>query len=570
MKSYVSSFRTMKIFIAMLSAAAISFAGCTTDRDATLGYEFVPENQRMEMRHKKFFDGKVIKYDSETKQYATIDGRKIFETSIYRTDSIISSNLQVAYIGIQNDTEGVFGKRTGGFASEFLFMSEIEKEGFGYLPIFDSMQLLLSVSDFAGDTTYVQTYEVYEILSSIEESMVSDDDDADANSDKVAYIGHDMSKLYDPSKLLFTFNFPDQENGVYTTSAAVTMKPADLSANGATWDFIKRLMLIGDLNDGWDGYADDGTDVYEDDEKWVEKFKGLYVKPVENLADDKQGAFYKTDLSASGLYLSGRNRNPDEPMLIKDTVAMEYHFYDQYATKAGNKSINSIVHDFSSSSVLASAVMTDDKDKTPEENRKARTQSAVGYIDGMGGPVTEIYFTDDFLKELRNISAEDGYRYASINQARLYVYLEKSDYDWMKLDPAVMTPLLDAAIPRLGLYTDYGSLVPIADYNYIYEKQYSTTLAFDGYINRSWGCYAMDISSYVQQLKNYVDYLNPDGEEEFAYEFDPADEKYVPRTVYLAPEAYDLYTFDRVKVQGMEDAANNASMKIELTYTMIK
>lgn len=581
MKSYSSLFRTVKILCAAIFASSAVLSGCTTDRDTTLGFEFIPENQRMEMRHKKFEGGKVIKYDSETKKYITVDGRNIFETTLYRTDSIVSSNLQTGYIGIQNDPDGIFGKRTAGFASEFLFMSEIEKEGFGYMPIFDSMQLLISVSAFAGDTTYVQHYEVYEVLTALEDTMSEDTDDGEtgggSSSDetKVAYINHDMSKLYDPSKLLFTFDFPDQANGIYTTSTAVTMKPADLSAAGATWDFVKRLMLVDDNSADWDGYADD-TEVYKDDEKWIEKFKGLYIKPVENLPNDKEGAVYATDLSSSGLYLLGRNRNPDEPMLIKDTVSMQYHFYDQYATKVGNTSINSVEHDFSGLSVLASASMTDDKDKTQEENRQSHTRSATGYIAGMGGPVTEIHFTDDFLNELHEISIEDEFRYASINQARLYVYLEKADYDWTLLDPSVMTPLLDASVKRLGLYTDYGSLIPIADYNYLYEVQYSTTLAYGGNINRSWCCYVMDISSYMQRLKNYIDWLVNNGKAEnagdgnYRFTFDSADEKYTARTLYLAPEAYDLYTFDRSKVQGMEDAANAASMKIELTYTMIK
>lgn len=566
MKSY-ASLRRIAGSIAALAIAIAPFLTCCTTVDDTLGYEFVPENQKMEMRFKSFQAGKVTKYDPETKQYLTVDNRQIFRTSIFRSDSLISSNLQVGYMGVQNDPDKIFGKRSAGYASEFLFMSKIEDTGFGYLPIFDSMQMLLSITDYAGDTTYVQTYEVYEIISSLEESMVNGDD-------TVAYINHDMSKLYNPSKLLFTFRFPDQENGIYTTSTAVTMKPADLSANGATWDFVKRLMLIGDLNDGWDGYADD-TEIYTDDKKWVEAFKGLYIKPQENLADDAEGGMYKTDFSATGLYLLGRNRNPKDPMLIKDTTYMYYYFYDQNA-KVGNKSINTVTHDFSNSTVMSSLAMTDDPNKTTEENCLARTENPTGYISGMGGPVMEVYFTDDFLNELYETGNEDGFSKSAVNQARLYVYLEGSDYDWLKLDPTVLTPLLNESITRLGLYTDYDQLTGIPDYNYAYEKMYDTTLAYGGNINRSWASYVMDISSYIQRLKNYVDWLVSEGratkgeDGKYVFKFDAGDTKYISRTLYMGPEAYDAYTFKRSKVQGMEDALNNASMKIDLTYTMIK
>ena len=566
MKSYVS-LRRIAGSIAALAAAIAPFLTCCTTADDTLGYELVPEDQKMEMRFKNFQAGKVTKYDPETKEYVTISDRPIFKTTLFRSDSLISSNLQVGYMGVQNDPDGIFGKRSAGYASEFLFMAQIEDTGFGYLPIFDSMQMLLSVTDYTGDTTYVQTYEVYEIISSIEESMINDDD-------TIAYINHDMSKLYDPSKLLFTFRFPDQENGIYTTSTAVTMQPADLSANGATWDFVKRLMLIDDLDDGWDGYADD-TEIYQDDEKWVNAFKGLYIKPQDNLADDAEGGMYETDFSATGIYMLGRNRNPDEPMLIKDTTYMYYYFYVDDA-KFGNKSINTVSHDFSNSTVMASATMTDDPDKTADENRLARTESAIGYISGMGGPVMEMYFTDEFLNELYETGTEDGFSKSAVNQARLYVYLEGSDYDWLKLDPATITPLLDESITRLGLYTDYDQLTGIPDYNYAYEKMYNTTLAYGGNLNRSWASYVMDISSYIQRLKNYVDWLVSEGKVEkgenglYTFTFNPDDTKYISRTIYLGPEAYDAYTFKRSKVQGMESALNNASMRIDLTYTMIK
>ena len=194
-----------------LSAAAAGLAllatvtGCTREADPSLGIGLVPDRQKLEMRYKSFYADKVEKYNPEEKSYSTVGGRNFFDTRIFRTDSIISSNLTVGYVGIQNDKD--FGRRSAEFASEFLYMVSMPSEGLGYLPVFDSLQMVLSVSDLCGDTTRVNTYEVYEICNmSLAESM-----EAGSGSENVAYINHDMEPLYDKTKRLFTFRFPDQK-----------------------------------------------------------------------------------------------------------------------------------------------------------------------------------------------------------------------------------------------------------------------------------------------------------------------------------------------------------------------
>ena len=269
-------------------------------------------------------------------------------------------------------------------------------------------------------------------------------------------------------------------------------------------------------------------------------------------------------------------------MLIKDTTYMFYYFYDENAT-VGNRSINGVDYNFAGSK-LAEFDMENDPSKSNDENHRQRMDALVGYISGLGGPMMEIYFTDDFLRELRSISVEEGYRYAAINQALMSVYVEGSQYNWLDVVPELITPLLDKAVKRMGLYTDFNTLSPIPDYDYSYEKTYSTDLAFGGKLNRSRANYVMNISGYVQRLKNYVDYLNPENIANFDYEAvynseeNKSNDKYIPRRIYMAPEAYDLYTLKRSKVLGMEspditteqEALKYASIKIELSYTMIK
>lgn len=562
---------------ALAAIATLPLCGCTREGNDELGFEFLPNDQRLEMRHKSFKAGVIRKYDSRKGEYVDSPGHQLFKTTLFRTDSLVSSNLENLYFGAQRDPKGIFGLREAGFASQFVYVSDdvldLGEEGFGYLPIFDSMRIILSVTDQIGDTLRPVRYEFYEVTGkSIPESMAAANE-----GDTIAYINHDMSDLYDPSKPLFTFTFPDPENGIYPSARAVTMQPVDLSENGATWNFVKRLMLVGDIDKGWDGYAKDMS-LYEDAENWVEKFKGVYIKPADDLADGREGSMYATDITASGFYIYGRNRNPEEPRLIKDSVYMGYRFYTSSYT-VGHNSINAIRHDYTGSKLEPVMNINDRKRNENDdfyawrdENRKNHVESSKVYIEGMGGTVTELYFTDDFLRELRNISAEEGFSHASINQALMYIYLDGSDYDWQALNPAVLTPLLDASHTRLGIYTSLESLSPISDYNYYYESTYNTQLNYDGYLKRSLGCYMMDISGYIQNLKNYVDELNPDADDNFVYEgkFNASDDKAVTRTLYIAPEAYSQYTMMRNVLQGMESADNNAPIRLELTYTMIK
>ena len=565
--------------VAAISIAAIAlFSGCTTSDD-TLGFDLIPENQRMQIRFKSFYAGQVYKdtFDKEQNKFVrSSEDCRSFRTTLYRTDSIISSDLKVGYMGHERDLDKIFGEREAGFASNFLFMTDIGEKGFGYLPIFDSMQLLLSVKDFVGDTTYVQSYEVYELNKPLVEAMAN-------GKDTIAYINFDMEQIYDSSKPLFTFQFPNQAKGVYTTSTAVTMEPVSLAADSPTWDFVRRLMLIPDDTKSWDGYADD-TAVYADDKKWVKNFNGLYIKPTGDLASDKEGAMYKVDFLETGIYLLGRNRNPEDPRLIQDTTYMYYYFYDKYA-KVGNRSINSVKHNYAGSK-LAEYNMTNDPAKSKEENQRLRTDALVGYVSGMGGPMMEIQFTDDFLRELRSLGKEEGYRYAAINQAVMSVYTEGAQYNWMDLVPELITPVLDESVARMGLYLDFNKMTAIPDYDYVYEKSAGSETAFNGNLNRSRASYVMDISAYIQYLKNYVDSLNPDKsyDPNFNYEavYDSEENKnggrYIPRVVYMAPEAYNLFTFKQSRVLGMEnpditteeEALRYASIKIDLSYTMIK
>ena len=319
----------MNCFRLILCAAVALFAvGCSADVDSELGYDIIPDHQKMEMRHLTFKGGKVLRFnaaasDDDKSVYDSEEGN-FFRTSLYRTDSLLSSNISYGYIGVEHSD--TFGMRSSALASSILFMNSVDKEtGFGYRPIFDTLSLILTINDYGVDTLTPVRYEIYELTKPLLGSVV------DAK-DTTAYTNCDITKAYDETKPLFTFVFPDgKKTGPTTTSIDLT--PVDMSRNGQTWDFVRRMMLIPedyDTNSEWDGYARDVDSLYSSEKNWQQAFHGIYIKPVlESVDRSKRGALYSFDLKSSGLQLQGRNRNPKDPTLIQDTIGANFYFYDE-------------------------------------------------------------------------------------------------------------------------------------------------------------------------------------------------------------------------------------------------
>ena len=567
------------LHLLVLAAVALISVGCSADVDSELGYDIIPDHQKMEMRHLRFKGGKVIVFNAATStedksEYTEREG-KFFRTSLYHTDSLLSSNVNNGYIGVEhNDT---FGMRSSALASSIIFMNSVDKEtGFGYKPIFDTMTLVLTINDYGVDTLTPVKYEIYELNKPLLGSVVN-------AADTSAYSNCTMESAYDSSKPLFTFTFPDGEKTGPNTRT-IDLTPVDMSRNGQTWDFVRRMMLIPedyDTNKEWDGYAKDTDSLYSSEKKWQQKFHGIYIKPVlESVDKTKRGSLYSFDLKSSGLQLMGRNRNPKDPTLIQDTIGANYYFYDEtldgYRDDYGNFiegpedvlniSVNSIKHDYSGSLLDGIDFAAYDKDGKKLPN-SARDEVAECYVEGFAGVATEIYFTDEFLAELKRasyldpVNADTKYRAVGINQCRLYVYLKGADYNWDENinNAHLLTPLMNNSITRLGSYIGYSKLNCIADYDPEYETNYNTELAYGGYLNRSRGCYEMDITGFMQRLYNYVNSLE---------KIEDYDETVTPRAIYLGPEAISPYTFKHTELQG--STSEKAPIHLEMTYTMVK
>ena len=511
-----------------------------------MGEEFVPSNQNLELRRRVYALGMCTERDQSAEC-------SLATTRLYQSDSLRSSNIGYGFFG--REVSPTFGTRSAGFMSQMIFSLTLpEKRGWGFRPIFDSMMLSVYVTDYHGDTTKKHRFNVYEITSN---------DYLKLSTDTTFYINFD-AKDYISSEPVFTFEYPNQERGVYVGDMS---NPQNvnilLEHTPSTMEYVSRLMLTNGLNPDSLALDRDSLYVNGNELKFVDAFKGLYIAP----ADDTEGAMFATSLSNTAMLLFSRSRYEQDPAIIRDTTYMIYNMYLDPAeytdVAAGNVSINSIEHDYAGSAVDLEAATCQ-----------------VCYVEAMGGVATELCFTDEFIQSLADIVLEAGDdTTVSVNQAKFSIYMEGSNYDYIDIDPVVLTPLLNDAMLRMGMYVDYSKYnsnisgyTPIADYQYSLES--SVLLSYDGYLNRSLACYQMDMSTYIQNLmlEAAKSAAENDGKVDLAKfavgATDAESGDYVNlRRIYIAPDATSLYGMKRQALYGAEGFA---PIKLELTYTIVK
>lgn len=550
-----NNFRRRLLPVAALAATiGLILQGCTKVDD-TLGGNLIPDNQQMKA-------GFVTLPRADE-----INPKKYVETRLFQTDSIVSSNITYGYFGsMLNDT---LGRRSMGFLSQMVNYYLVDSGYFGYKPIFDSAQIMLKVTSFGRDSLTEQSFAVYEVLSN---KYLSDKPIAPNKSerDSTFYLNFDpvAEGVYNPDEPLFTFSLGGE--GKYpSTTTAVTLKPTEAGKN-----YISRLML----QEG--KYAGDYSIYSADSLKyWVEEFRGLYIAPdpTKQLTEYNKGTIFATDLTYSGLSVYGRNRVKDDPSLIKDTIGMVYYFYEDGA-EFGNVSVNNVKRDYTEATIADKIDIEQAK-----ETATTRLENPRLYVEGMGGVVTEMTFTPEFFAELEaeiTKGNKDGkdFKTLAFSQVRMSVYFEDSDYEWEKIADGTagnivrLTDQMNAYPSRLGMYTNYKKLTPISDYAYVYEQNYSTELAYYGKINRSRGCYVMDITGYMQQLWN--SYMQAKADAGGVVE-NIDWSKVTNLSVYIGPEAYSLYTTTFGMLQGMSTEAgaaepNNAPIRFTMAYNLIK
>ncbi len=548
-----NNFRRMLLPVAALAAAiGLILPGCTKVDD-TLGGNLIPDNQQMKA-------GFVT-----LPRASEINPKKYVETRLFQTDSIVSSNITYGYMGsMLNDT---LGRRSMGFLSQMVNYYRVDSGYFGFMPIFDSAQIMLKITSFGRDSVTEQSFAVYEVLSN---KYLTDKPIAPNKSqrDSTFYLNFDpvAEGVYDPDEPLFTFTLGGE--GKYpSTTTAVTLTPTPAGKK-----YISRLMLQeGKYKDDYSIYSADSL------KYWVEEFKGLYIAPdpAKPLTNYGTGTIFATDLTYSGLAVYGRNRVKDDPSLIKDTIGMNIFFYEDGA-EYGNVSVNNVKHNYEEATIARKINIDEAK-----ETATTRPENPSVYVEGMGGVVTEMTFGPEFFAELEaeitkgNADGKD-FKTLAFSQVRMSIYFNDSDYEWENIGTsgniARLSDEMTAAPSRLGMYTNYKKLTPISDYAYVYEQNYNTELSYYGKINRSRGCYVMDITGHMQQLWN--SYMKAKADAGGVVE-DIDWDKVTNLKVYIGPEAYSLYTTTFGVFQGMSTeagspVANNAPIRFTMAYNLIK
>ena len=99
--------------IVLLLGMILMVVSCTTSVDYTMGEEFVPSDQRLELRRRVYVSGECVEAGSRTEC-------SLATTRLYRSDSLCSSNIGMGYFG--REVSQTFGTRTAGFMSQMVFV----------------------------------------------------------------------------------------------------------------------------------------------------------------------------------------------------------------------------------------------------------------------------------------------------------------------------------------------------------------------------------------------------------------------------------------------------------------
>ena len=509
-----------RLKVTTLFAMMVATLSCTSV-DNKLGTEFIPDDQTMKLRMAEFSGG--------------------METYTVKTDSLPSKNLGYLVFGKRYNSE--FGQTVASTFTSFIpdgFKHEDIK--FGYNPVVDSVSILLSIFNASASTVggefgpqnIEQEFGVFQATKVL-------------SPDSTYYSTIDPSTFVS-TKPLFTFKHKG------TLKEEVILETVALTPEGKV--FINEIITS-------------SAEELDSDTLFINKFKGLYITPMNHDKEDAVIYYSKTRTSESALLSSSiilhyRNYKKDMPIVpanINDTLSQSFSFTD--APEFRKLAFAVVKHDYSGSVVEPFIA------KSPSDTIKGTPGQQRVFIQNMAGVNSFMRFSDEFCEKINAYKSLDGVEYSRIiiNSAKLYFDVKSAS------DISV----LNSAQERLGMYGEYKGYLPIPtpDYDYIYEFTNDVELQYGGHLNRVKGRYEMNITSYVQWLiSNHEDKDDYSG---------------VRREAYLAPIYYSIgsanitsiksnaafQSYSQVEIIGStsplpDDNVNSVAPKLELTYTLVK
>lgn len=431
-------------------------------------------------------------------QFASVD--KGVASYLTYTDSVSTGALDYAYFGAMTDK--YYGSKTRATAmvqfSYAMRTDTVAYEDRESRP--DSVVLLLGLKTAGGDTLKRQSFDVYRMLKGFEK-------------DSTYYNGIDYKEYID-SRPMFTCEFGGRPHGA-TQFDTLSLKVADATLAA---EFMEGL---------WND-----TTLYSSDTLLMQKYCGLCLTPSGSSPED--AAIYGLNLQwdtdegpMSYLVIYGHDYpKGDSPEEVEDEIMRAFSISND-ASYTNQRAVSAIEHDFSTT-LFGSSVNVNVAADEPLENPVTE-----GYVEGLLGVTTTLEFGDEFVEALRALRPEGCDVF--INQATLHLDLAEQDYTFYDYAPV-----------RLGAYTNFAKVSAVADYNYYYEYSNSVELLYDGYLNRTFGYYGIDLSLYLQQLL-----MDESGE--------------VSRRITFGQSAYDYMVSGMVKL-----ALGGATpVKFDITYTVI-
>ena len=402
----------------------------------------------------------------------------------YLTESDSFPTSGMVYGYMGSGWDPVFGRTKASFCAQYnMNYFTTGSEMFGIAPVFDSLMLWLT---FNG--SFYGDSSKTQKFNIYELTGYLD-------SDTTYYAYFDPSSIVS-DKVLFSFEI----TGV--PSEEVMLK---LDSEAAI-EFAHRLM---DTTGG----------TYTSDSLFHDAYKGFCFAP--DPSSDPDACVYRLALASMEMGLYTRNFTDATATTPKDTVITYYSFDNTLFNQAH---VSMISHDYTGTPIQGI-----------NDTLTTSTPLPYGYVQTLGGVATFVRFTDDFVDQLLG-KVVAPYNSMVINKASLV---------WSLADPTAEN--FNQAPSRIGSYSDYRKFTGIPDYDYTYETSSGTSLIYGGYLDRTNGNYATDITIFLQKL-----IAKPDS---------------APRTMTLGPGGDLLAEFKQVK---LKTGASDPPLRVIVAYTLVK
>lgn len=427
-----------------------------------------------------------------------IEGAQRIKTYTQLEDSVTTSLLGYSIIGRYSSE--TFGRTKAVSILQMMPVTEktIKKGGYGFAESGnrpDSVLLSLRPTLLTGDHEKEQTFMVYPLTDTLA-------------IDSTYYKSFDYERVKD-KEAIFSFTLSGKFDSTHVVRAEITEK-----GNA----YMKELLS-------------DSTYYYENRPKFHQKFKGIVIEPAEDSPED--AAIYSLNLKTAYFYLYFTN-----PEREKDTLLVPLYFRDDIndagtSDSEKNMSITAITNDYTGTPVEEALALTEEM--IPQQ---------VTYVHGFGGVTTRLEFPDEFYEAI--IAKKEGYELLSLNQALIYIDL--LDHSWQAMDESHA---------RLGSYYKYVGTVGLPDYSLKDQSNSSATTYYNGYLNRTYGYYMMDITTFLHNaVKEYQ--KKKDGKE-----YRQGNMQYT-----LAP-TYDMTVKNgETALRGF--GSDSQHIWLKLTYTLMK